>query len=320
MSAETYKDFYREMKNSLLASYDILKENGENNATLAQIRQAIENLETRPEEDIKEYEKEVVLPFELLGIDQIFVDEADKFKNLKIPTAMKNISGLQTGDSQRSLDLYVKTKWLSKMHGGGVVFATGTPVSNSFSEIFTMTRYLANDRLQEIGIEFFDAWAQAFVKGIPRMELSTSGKGFDAVIRLRLTNLGSLITAYREFADIKMPEDLPYLKRPNLKNNTRTIVEIPMSEAYEKFLEDVQDRATAIHNGGVDPAEDNFLNITNDLRKASLDMRLIDPKLSDAQAGAKINALCDAATAKTTSTTRHLPPTRLLFMRESSKV
>ncbi|MBR1806708.1 MAG: hypothetical protein IJ774_10045, partial [Selenomonadaceae bacterium] len=259
-----------------------------------------------------ERRENMCIPFDELGIDQIFVDEADMFKNLYFKSRFATrsdkdapkVRGVANTGSDRSWDMFLKTRALSELRrnagkiGGGVVFATGTPVSNSFSEIFTMTRYLANDRLQETGIEFFDAWAQAFVKGIPRMELSTSGKGFDAVIRLRLTNFGSLITAYREFADIKMPEDLPYLKRPNLKNNTRTIVEIPMSEAYEKFLLDVQDRATAIHNGGVDPHDDNFLKITNDLRQASLDMRLIDPKLSEAQAGAKINALCDTATAK----------------------
>ena len=174
-----------------------------------------------------------------------------------------------------------------------------------------MMRYLALPMLEEKNISAFDAWAQNYIKGVDSIELSPSGQGFESVIRLKLTNLNTLINLYRQIADIKMPEDLPNLKRPELKGGKRTVVEIETPKAYENFLNTVQERARAIH-AGLDPSIDNFLKITSDLKKASLDMRLVDPSISESEAAAKINAICDTV-ATTYKETANVKGTQLIF-------
>ena len=286
-----------------------------------QLQFAINHLKAKLEADVEAMRREIIMPFEELGIDQIFVDEADMFKNLGFVTNFTNRTkgqpktvGISTSNATRSRDMYLKTKLLTKMrNGGGVVFATGTPISNTLNEIFTMQRYLDFPTLEEKGIYYFDGWAGNFARGVPGVELSAKGTGYDQVIRLKLTNLQALIKLYRKFADIKMPEDLPHLKRPKLKGDARTVVQIKPSKALKDFLEDVDKRAEAIQAGGVDPSEDNYLKINSELRKASLDMRLIDPSIPESEAGAKLAALCDTVTAKYKETA-HVKGAQLIFL------
>ncbi|MBR3746404.1 MAG: DEAD/DEAH box helicase family protein, partial [Selenomonadaceae bacterium] len=316
VSPEAEEDFLFEQIRLLTAEkYAVAKMQGKGTDTtkfVKQLEAAIARLNQRIKANTNSARREICIPFDELGIDQIFVDEADMFKNLGFKSQFvqrhnagaPKVVGVSTTNAKRSWDLYMKTRILSQMprkngnKGGGVVFATGTPVSNSLSEIFTTMRYLAAEELEEKNISFFDGWAQGFVKGIPTVELSPDGSGFESVIRLKMTNLFALINMYRQIADIKMPEDLPHLKRPKLKNDSRTVVEIEQPEVYKKYLLKVQERAQAIHDGNVKPEEDNFLKITNDLKNASLDMRLIDPTIPESEAGAKLDALCDMVTAK----------------------
>ncbi|MBR1647792.1 MAG: DEAD/DEAH box helicase family protein, partial [Selenomonadaceae bacterium] len=272
-----------------------------------ELERAKAHLEQKLKANIQDIRREIVIPFDELGIDRIFVDEADMFKNLLFQSRFAQrrgkgdtkVVGISTTGSKAAFDLYMKSRILSRMRNcGGMVFATGTPISNTLDEVFTMMRYLCSSELEDKNMHFFDGWAQNYLKGVQTIELSPEGAGFEPLVRLKMTNLQPLIKLYRSFADIKMPEDLPHLKRPNLKNNSRTIVEIETPAAYKDFLLKVQRRAKAIHDGGVDPKDDNFLNITNDLRNAALDMRMIDPSIPESAAGAKLNALCDAVTAK----------------------
>ena len=305
MSPETYNEFYREQKALLTAekkaSYGSKAGDKKHQKLL---ENALSALEQRLARDINEEKKEIVIPFEELGIDQIFVDEADMFKNLGFNTHYNSsigeyVSGINTSNAQRSLDMYIKTRWLTKLrNGGGVVFATGTPISNTLNEIYTMQRYLDYQTLQEHKIHQFDNWAGVFAKEVKSMEAAPSGNGFREVTRLKLTNLQSLIGMFLKIADVKMPENLPHLKRPKLKNDTRTVVQIEPSNAFKEFKKELLKRAQDIRDRKVTPEEDNYLKIVSDFRKASLDMRLIDPSISESEAGAKIDAICSTVVAK----------------------
>ena len=302
-----YNEFYREqirlLEQAKRAQWGADEDEQLSKRRKKMLENAIENLKQKLKRDIKEEEKEIVIPFEELGIDQIFVDEADMFKNLGFQTRYSGygnkVVGVSTTNAQRSLDMYVKTKWLTKQrNGGGVVFATGTPISNTLNEMYTMQRYLDAATLEEKKCQHFDGWAGTFCKEVEDYEVSPDGNGFRTVTRLNLTNLQSLIKMFRKFADIKMAEDLPHLTRPKLKNDDYTRIQIEPTEAFREYKKEILARAEAVHSGEVEPTEDNFLKIVGDFRKASLDMRLIDPSLSEAEAGGKIDAICDNVFAK----------------------
>lgn len=302
MTNEAYRNFIQEQLDELETALRIAAENNDESISVKKLEGKKKSLETKLEKLLSTDNKDLGLPFEQLGVDQLFVDEADLYKNLEFSTVMGNIQGLSNSASQRSQDMYVKTRWLSAMRNGkGVCFATGTPISNSLAEEFTMLRYLAYDKLKEMGLHNFDAWASVFTKTKEVPELNPSGNGFRMVKRLEFTNGGDLMRMFRSVADVIKQEDLlKYgVKLPKLKNNQRTVVQVEEVPIYRDFLEnEIWKRVEKIHGGSVDPTEDNMLKITSEQRLASLDMRLIRPSTSADKAGAKVKALAERAYKK----------------------
>ena len=293
MSPEYYQNFYKEMVDELDAAIRETKGSMSKRDVTA-LENAKANLEEKLKRDISEDKKEIVIPFEELGVDQLFVDEADKFKNLAFHTSMTRLSGISSSGSKRAMDMYVKTRYLGETQKGrGVCFATGTPISNTMNEMFTMQRYLQPEKLKDLGMKYFDAWAAMFGSKKSEAEPEPNGNGFRMIDKLKFTNLRSLGAMFRSFADIKMPEDLPYLKRPKLKGGKRTVVAVKSSKAFDDFKKTLIDRVEAIRKKLVSPTEDNMLKLTSDFRNASMDMRLVDPSIPGSEAGAKINALAD---------------------------
>ena len=297
MSPEAYNRFYEqqiaEVEQAIL---DINATEGKSgNAIVKTLETTKKNLETKLKQNVNEEAKDIVIPFEQLGVDQIFVDEADQFKNLYFTTKMRNIAGMSQANSQRSMDMFMKTQYLMNANNGrGVVFATGTPISNTMAEMFTMLRYLDNKGLKEKNLGFFDNWAATFATKETTAELSPDGSGYRTVEKFtKFNNMPELTKMFRKVADVKKIEDLD-LKIPKLKNGKPTVVEIPMNSALETYIkETAKERAAKIHNRAVDPQEDNMLKLTGDLRKASLDMRLVDPTVPASVAGGKIKAVVE---------------------------
>ena len=293
MSPEYYQNFYKEMVDELDAAIRETKGSMSKRDVTA-LENAKANLEEKLKRDISEDKKEIVIPFEELGVDQLFVDEADKFKNLAFHTSMTRLSGISSSGSKRAMDMYVKTRYLGETQKGrGVCFATGTPISNTMNEMFTMQRYLQPEKLKDLGMKYFDSWAAMFGSKKSEAEPEPNGNGFRMIDKLKFTNLRSLGAMFRSFADIKMPEDLPYLKRPKLKGGKRTVVVVKSSKAFDDFKKTLIDRVEAIRKKLVSPTKDNMLKLTSDFRNASMDMRLVDPSIPGSEAGAKINALAD---------------------------
>ena len=297
MSPEAYNRFYEQQITEIeQAILDINATEGKSgNAVVKTLETTKKNLEAKLKKNVNEEAKDVVIPFEQLGVDQIFVDEADQFKNLYFTTKMRNIAGMSQANSQRSMDMFMKTQYLMNTNNGrGVVFATGTPISNTMAEMFTMLRYLDNKGLKEKNLGFFDNWAATFATKETTAELSPDGSGYRTVEKFtKFNNMPELVKMFRKVADVKKIEDLD-LKIPKLKNGKPTVVEIPMNSALETYIkETAKERAAKIHNRAVDPQEDNMLKLTGDLRKASLDMRLVDPSVPASVAGGKIKAVVE---------------------------
>lgn len=229
------------------------------------------------------------ISFEETGIDMLFVDEADLFKNLFFPTKMTRVTGLPNSESQRSFDLYVKTQLLNKMSKGkGVVFATGTPVSNSMAEVFTMQRYLQPDVLEEGGMTHFDGWASNYGDTTTSMELAPDGSGFRMKTRFaKFTNVPELMAAFGRIMDLQT-SDMLKLPIPKLKGGKPTMVTAKPTEALIAYVKTLIKRGEAIKSGKVLPSEDNWLKITGDGRKAALDTRLVMPSTQDSPGG-KVN-------------------------------
>ena len=297
MSPEAYNRFYEqqiaEVEQAIL---DINATEGKSgNAIVKTLEATKKNLEAKLKKNVNEEAKDVVIPFEQLGVDQIFVDEADQFKNLYFTTKMHNIAGMSQANSQRSMDMFMKTQYLMNANNGrGVVFATGTPISNTMAEMFTMLRYLDNKGLQEKNLGFFDNWVATFATRETTAELAPDGSGYRTVDKFtKFNNMPELVKMFRKVADVKKIEDLD-LEIPKLKNGKPTVVEIPINSALESYIkETAKERATKIHNRAVDPTEDNMLKLTGDLRKASLDIRLVDPSVPASVAGGKIKAVVE---------------------------
>lgn len=306
MSPEFYKENERQQIAALVAEKtESYGDAARDKKHVKLINQEIAKLQERLARDIDEESKEVVIPFEELGIDQIFVDESDMFKNLGFRThyadSDNKVKGISTTTSKRSEDMFLKTRWLTKLkNGGGVVFATGTPVSNTLNEFFTLMRYLGMEDLIEKGLVHFDNWAATFaVENPDSVELSASGEGFKKVTRLNLTNFQGLSQIFRKFADILLPEDCPNLNRPKLKGGKYTQIIVEPSETFKQFKEIVVERFRKLKRPKKgEKGADNALSITTDYRKASLDMRLIDPTIPESEAGGKIAAACDMITKK----------------------
>ncbi len=231
-----------------------------------------------------------VVTFEELGIDRLYVDEAHMFKNLYFHTKMNNVAGLQQTEAQKSTDLHFKCKYLDELTGGkGVIFATGTPVSNSMVELYTMQKYLQPHTLAKLGFEHFDAWAANFADITTAMELAPEGNGYRMKTRFtRFKNLPELMTLFKGVADIKLADDL------NLDVPEAEFINIcaEPTESQKELIKTLAERATAIRNKLVDPSDDNMLKITSDGRKIGLDQRLINPLLPDEE-GTKVNLCVD---------------------------
>ena len=232
--------------------------------------------------------KDDMLTFEELGIDLLFVDEADLFKNLMLVTKMRNVAGIGQTDAQKASDLFMKTRYLDGLTGRrGVVFATGTPVSNTMAEMYTMQRYLQYDALKARGLEHFDCWASTFGETVTAMELAPEGTGFRMKTRFaRFYNLPELMAMFREFADIQT-KDMLNLPTPAVRFR---VVAAKPSEQQREMVQSLAERAEKIRAKAVDPRVDNMLLVTNDGRKLALDQRLINPLLPDFP-GSKVN-LC----------------------------
>ena len=232
--------------------------------------------------------KDGVLKFEDLGVDYLFVDEAQNFKNLFLFSKMSNVAGISNAASQRASDLKLKCEYLQELHGSdrGVVFATGTPISNSMTEMYTMQTYLQPSVLRDLGITFFDGWAADFGETVTAMELSPSGQGYRARTRFaKFTNLPELLKLYRSFADVQTAD----MVKLNVPEAERHVINLKPSDTVIELAEEIADRADRIYGGGVDSHIDNMLKVTSDGKKLALDPRCFVPTSEDGE-GSKLNA------------------------------
>ncbi len=258
--------------------------------TVKQLERTRKSLEARLEKLQAEDRKDDVVTFEQLGVDRLFVDEAHNYKNLFLYTKMRNVAGLSTTDAQKSSDMFAKCRYMDELTGGrGVVFATGTPVSNSMTELYTMQRYLQYDRLQELGMTHFDCWASRFGETCTSLELAPEGTGYRARTRFsKFFNLPELMNLFKEVADIKTADQL-HLSTPQVEYHN--VVAQP-TEIQKEMVEALSERASQVHSGTVDPSQDNMLKITSDGRKLGLDQRIINQLLPD-EPGTKVNQCVD---------------------------
>lgn len=258
--------------------------------TVKSMERTKRSLEARLKKLRADNRKDSVIDFEELGIDRLFVDEADNFKNLFLITKMQNVAGLSTSDAQKSSDMFSKTQYLDEITDyKGVIFATGTPISNSITEMFTVQRYLQSNALKAMGMEHFDSWASRFGETTTTMELAPEGTGYRPRERFaKFFNLPELMNIFHEVADIKT-EDMLNLPTPDVEFHN--IVAKP-TEFQKAYVQELSERATAVRIGDVEPTEDNLLKITNDGRKLGLDQRLISPFAEDAP-DSKLNLCVD---------------------------
>lgn len=269
---------------------EIKKQNGEH-FTIKEMEKTKKDMETRLKQLSDRIVKDDVITFEQLGVDKLFIDEADMFKNLGLSTKMRNISGVSANTKvQKTQDLYMKCQYIDELTGGkGIVFATGTPVSNSISEIFTMQRYLQADLLRKNNLAHFDAWAASFAEKVTKLEFAPEGTGFRQKTRLaRFYNLPELMTMFKECADIKTADNID-LPTPECEVHN---ISVDPTETQKNLVKSLGKRAEIIHNKAVTPDVDNMLLVTMDGRKIGLDQRLINPLLPD-EAGTKVNACID---------------------------
>ena len=262
-----------------------VKASGGERFTVKQLEITKRNLETRLEKLQANYRKDDVVTFEQLGIDMMFVDESDMYKNLFLYTKMRNVAGLSTADAQKSSDMFAKCRYMDEITGGrGVVFATGTPISNSMTEMYSIQRYLQFDKLQAMGMGHFDCWASRFGETATALELAPEGTGYRARTRFaKFFNVPELMQIFREIADIKTADQLN-LPVPEVEYHT--VVSKP-TEHQKAMVQELSKRAEKVHKG-IDSSIDNMLKITSDGRKLGLDQRIINPLLPD-EPGTKVN-------------------------------
>ena len=265
---------------------EMKSQNGER-FSIKQMEKTRKGLEARLEKLRATDRKDVVITFEQLGVDRLFVDEAHAFKNLFLYTKMRNVAGLSTSEAQKSSDMFMKCQYMDELTGGrGIIFATGTPVSNSMTELYTMMRYLQYGTLQQKGLTHFDSWASTFGETTTAIELAPEGTGYRARTRFaKFFNLPELMNMFKEVADIKTSDQLN-LPVPEAKFETAVV---QPSEHQQAMVAELSERAAAVHSGVVDPSVDNMLKITSDGRKLGLDQRLMNPLLPD-DPNSKLNA------------------------------
>ena len=279
VSDELFKRFVEEQVEELEAAILEAKAGKDDNRRLVkELEKAKKRFVAKLKERADREGKDNTLTFEELGVDQIFVDEADLYKNLFYTTKMNRIAGLPNSESNRALDMYMKTRYMRETSGGrGVVFATGTPISNTMAEMYTMLRYLAPDLLKERGVAHFDAWAANFAEAVTALELAPDGSGYRMHTRFaKFINLPELLTMFRTFADVQTAEMLN-LPRPGIAGGKPQIAAASASDALKAYVKTLVERAERLRTARVDPSVDNMLKITGDGRKAALDMRLVNP-------------------------------------------
>ena len=279
LSFERQERIIQEQIYETLAAINELKAHAGENFSIKQMEKTRKTLETKLEKLRSDERKDDVITFEQLGVDRLFVDESHFYKNLFLTTKMRNVAGLSTSEAQKSSDMFGKCRYLDEITGGrGVVFATGTPVSNSMTELYTVMRYLQYSTLQQKKLTHFDCWASTFGETTTAIELAPEGTGYRARTRFaKFFNLPELMSMFKEVADIKTSDQL-HLPVPEAK--FETVVAKP-SEIQKEMVQELSKRAADIHSGIVDASVDNMLCVTNDGRKIGLDVRLMNPMLPD---------------------------------------
>ena len=279
LSFERQERIIQEQIYETLAAINELKVHAGENFSIKQMEKTRKTLETKLEKLRSDERKDDVVTFEQLGVDRLFVDESHAFKNLFVTTKMRNVAGLSTSEAQKSSDMFGKCRYLDEITGGrGVVFATGTPVSNSMTELYTVMRYLQYSTLQQKKLTHFDCWASTFGETTTAIELAPEGTGYRARTRFaKFFNLPELMSMFKEVADIKTSDQL-HLPVPEAK--FETVVAKP-SEIQKEMVQELSKRAADIHSGIVDASVDNMFCVTNDGRKIGLDVRLMNPMLPD---------------------------------------
>ena len=289
LSAERQRSLLEQQIDEIEIAITLAKEAQGENYSVKQMIKSRKSLEVRLEK-LNEKKKDDVVTFEELGIDRLFVDESHAFKNLFLYTKMRNVAGVAQSESQKAMDMYNKCRYMDEITGGkGITFATGTPVSNSMTELYTIQRYLQYDRLQEMKLGMFDNWASTFCETITALELSPEGSSYRMKTRFaNFFNLPELMSVFREVADIQTAD---MLKLPVPEAEYENVV-LPASEEQTEIIQSLAERAEQVRNGEVDPTVDNMLKITTDGRKLALDQRLLNDMLPDTEDN-KISACAD---------------------------
>ena len=287
LSAERQERLIQEQMDEIEEAIEEAKEQAGEHFTVKQLEKLRKTLKQKLEKLQAAERKDDVVTFEQLGVDRLFVDESQAFKNLYLYTKMRNVAGLSTSEAQKSSDMFGKCRYLDEITGGrGVIFATGTPISNSMTEMYTLMRYLQYNTLQQKGLTHFDAWASTFGETTTAIELAPEGTGYRARTRFaKFFNLPELMAMFKEAADIKTSDQL-HLPVPDAKFET---VVVKPSEIQQDMVQALSERAAEVHSGSVDPSVDNMLKITSDGRKIGLDQRLMNSALPD-DPSSKLNA------------------------------
>ena len=309
LSFERQERIIQEQIYDTLAAINELKAHAGENFSIKQMEKTRKTLETKLEKLRSDERKDDVITVEQLGVDRLFVDESHFYKNLFLTTKMRNVAGLSTSEAQKSSDMFGKCRYLDEITGGrGVVFATGTPVSNSMTELYTIMRYLQYSTLQQKKLTHFDCWASTFGETTTAIELAPEGTGYRARTRFaKFFNLPELMSMFKEVADIKTSDQL-HLPVPEAK--FETVVAKP-SDLQKEMVQELSKRAARIHSGTVDASEDNMLCVTNDGRKIGLDVRLMNPMLPD-DPNSKLN-VCVQNVLKIWEEGKNQKLTQLLF-------
>lgn len=284
LSQERQVEYLQSQIHDVINQVAQLKEERAENFTVKQMERMRKQLEKKLDKLNDQSRKDDVVTFEQLGVDSLMVDEAHAFKNLAVLSKMRNVAGISQTESQRASDLYMKCRYLDEITGSrGVVFATGTPISNSMAELYTMQRYLQRETLEQHGLSSFDAWASTFGETVTAVELAPEGTGYRTKTRFsKFYNLPELMSMFKQVADVQTA-DMLNLPVPKLVGGKPINVALPPSPQQKQMVADLADRAEEIRAGNVDPTEDNMLKVTNDGRKLALDQRLINPNLPENQ-------------------------------------
>ena len=309
LSAERQERLIQEQMDEIEEAIEEAKAQVGEHFTVKQLEKLRKSLKQKLEKLQGTDRKDDVVTFEQLGVDRLFVDESQAFKNLYLYTKMRNVAGLSTSEAQKSSDMFGKCRYLDEITGGrGVIFATGTPLSNSMTEMYTLMRYLQYNTLQQKGLTHFDAWASTFGETTTAIELAPEGTGYRARTRFaKFFNLPELMAMFKEAADIKTSDQL-HLPVPDAKFET---VVVKPSEIQQDMVQALSERAAEVHSGSVDPSVDNMLKITSDGRKIGLDQRLMNSALPD-DPNSKLNA-CVNNVLRIWNDTKEQKLTQLIF-------